>query len=381
MNDVTELHHQAMDLVDRAMEEQRAGNRDEATKLFGQASEIELAAIDALDEKIEPSFSVLHRSAASMAMSANRFSQAELILTKALSHDPHPEIADEMRELLEQIYFGWNLERNNLALADESVELSLAGPLVGFGIVSQKELFDRIRDASKLIIRTAERKMNVVFRESGQVRRDIWERFQPWISTPRAGSFGISLRFGISPEQFSFEGMSNTSDVIEEFMDLMLALNEGRLPDLQERIPETEYFNNFLGLGKRLAPDGKKVRRVGFSSATSGIRRTIVVTRPSVEIPAPPSRVPSAELVEVHGRLLFADAIGSGRRRGRRRTDGNTIKVVEEDGKRTHTVRVPIGMMDDIVRPLWDLPVAVVGNQVGKAIELHSISELVQSPA
>ena len=267
------------------------------------------------------------------------------------------------------------LDHNNLSLADESVELSLSGPYVGFGIVSQRELFDRIRDASKLIIRTAERKMNIGFRESGQVRKDIWERFQPWVSTPRAGSFGISLRFGTSPEQFSFDGMSSTSDVIREFLDLILALNESRVSEVQQRIPENQYFNNFLGLARRLAPDGSKVRRVGLSASVSGIRRTVIVTKQSSEMPTPAPTQDPGELVEVQGKLLFADAISTGRRTRRRRASDNTINIVEETGGKTHTVRVPTGMMDDIVRPLWDLPVVVVGRKAGKSIQLHSISE------
>ena len=109
MSNVTELHHQAMDFVDLAMEENRLGNKDEAVRLFTRATESELAAIDAMKEPLEPSYSVLHRSAASMAMNANLFSEAERILAKALSRGPHPEIAEEMRVLLEEVYFRWNL--------------------------------------------------------------------------------------------------------------------------------------------------------------------------------------------------------------------------------------------------------------------------------
>ena len=124
MNTVNALHHQAMEFVDQAMLEQRAGNQESAIKLFEQATEYELAAIDAMAEPVEPTYSVLHRSAASMAMNANQLRQAERIINKALAQNPHPEIADEMRELLERIYFQWNLERNSATMSHGSMELS-----------------------------------------------------------------------------------------------------------------------------------------------------------------------------------------------------------------------------------------------------------------
>ncbi len=38
----------------------------------------------------------------------------------------------------------------------------------------------------------------------------------------------------------------------------------------------------------------------------------------------------------------------------------NLIKLLDEEG-RHHTIIVPPGMMDDIVRPLWDYRVMVTG--------------------
>lgn len=66
--------------------------------------------------------------------------------------------------------------------------------------------------------------------------------------------------------------------------------------------------------------------------------------------------------VTVTGILLFADAT----------RQQNLIKLVEESGKH-HSILVPPGMMDDIVRPLWDYRVTVTGVQEGKKILLTDI--------
>ncbi|MCL4203791.1 MAG: hypothetical protein KJ000_14920 [Pirellulaceae bacterium] len=48
--------------------------------------------------------SVLHRSAASLALNCEEYRLAEKLLAVGLAGDPPPEIAEEMRDLLEQIY-------------------------------------------------------------------------------------------------------------------------------------------------------------------------------------------------------------------------------------------------------------------------------------
>ena len=50
----------------------------------------------------------------------------------------------------------------------------------------------------------------------------------------------------------------------------------------------------------------------------------------------------------------------------------NLIKLVDEAGVR-HSIIVPPGMMDDIVRPLWDHRVTVTGSQSRGTILLTDI--------
>ena len=52
----------------------------------------------------EPSRSVLHRSAASLAEQCGEFREAERLIAVALSGNPPEEIAEELRDLLQQVY-------------------------------------------------------------------------------------------------------------------------------------------------------------------------------------------------------------------------------------------------------------------------------------
>ena len=106
MKDTKNPHKQAMDLVEAAIGERSRGNREKTARLYADALELELAAIGELDEqgaRIEPTWSILHRSAGWMAFNSGQLGLAERLAGKALAGNPHPEIAEELRELLEQV--------------------------------------------------------------------------------------------------------------------------------------------------------------------------------------------------------------------------------------------------------------------------------------
>ena len=114
-------HNQAMDLVETAILERTRGHKEKAIQLYAEALELELAAIRELDERgerAEPTWSVLHRSAGWMAFNSNQFRQAEKLASKALAGNPHPEIAEELRDLLEEIYMRMRRKLKDTAVAE-----------------------------------------------------------------------------------------------------------------------------------------------------------------------------------------------------------------------------------------------------------------------
>ena len=101
---VKNLHDDAMALAHLAVLQRSRGNKEESQSQFEQALDYELAAIEALEElaaltadephasgeSIEPTYSVLHRSAGTLALDCKQTRNAEKIVAKALSQDPPP---------------------------------------------------------------------------------------------------------------------------------------------------------------------------------------------------------------------------------------------------------------------------------------------------
>lgn len=102
MGNVSDLHNKAMECVDHAVMERRRGNEKRATEFFEQALKFELNAIDALDDQNGLSWSILHRSAGWLALDCNQPRLAKELAHKALVGNPHPKIAEELRDLLKE---------------------------------------------------------------------------------------------------------------------------------------------------------------------------------------------------------------------------------------------------------------------------------------
>jgi tetratricopeptide (TPR) repeat protein len=118
MNQIKDFHREAMRLVDEAEAARRNGNIQEARERLRQAFAQERQAADLMAGALaqEPTRSVLHRSAATLALECGALREAERLIAAALSGDPPDEIAEELRDLLEQLYFGGKKGRRPLTL-------------------------------------------------------------------------------------------------------------------------------------------------------------------------------------------------------------------------------------------------------------------------
>ncbi len=373
MSAINDFHRKAMDIAALALVERSRGNTEEASVLFERALQDELAAIQELEKtgsRAEPTYSVLHRSAGTLALDCNQLRLAEQLAAKGLAHTPHSEIAEELRDLLEQINFRRHLEPRGIELGEEEVQLSLAGHSVSNGTALLSDLVTRVDNFQTLIYRIAQRKAEPQY--DGRIPVGIRKGFRAFASAPRAGSFAMSLKLGRPLPQASFPGVLDTGEILDEFMDLMELANESNeasVTKIRQRITAPEFQRNFLGLAKKLAPDGDRIRQVGFTVVRGGIPRYLSVTTPASRFP--PSDVIEStssqlSIVEISGTLLYATAT----------TDRNRIKIVDQD-KSPHDVIVPVGLMDDIVRPMWNSFVTIRGSLKGnqKIVKLREIWE------
>jgi tetratricopeptide (TPR) repeat protein len=118
MSQIQTPHQQAMDLAEAAAVAHLRGAIEQAAQLTRQAFEREIQAANliASDLDAEPTRSILHRSAASLAIECGELRVAERLLATALSGNPPPEIAEELKDLFIQINLGQYLKRQGIDL-------------------------------------------------------------------------------------------------------------------------------------------------------------------------------------------------------------------------------------------------------------------------
>lgn len=360
------LHRKAMELAEEAMLRKLKG--ETSAELLRSALEAEKSAAlqFAQSSGPEPTRSILFRSAASLALECQEIREAERLIARGLAGDPPSDIATELRDLLEEVYFQRHLELRGVELGADEVQMTLTGNVVGLGVAQSKQVLDRIDRFEKLARRTGERLSGEPYKEGGPPKRALKESLECYISQPRAASYAVTLKLG-SKTQREIPGVGLAENVLEEMLDLLELFEDAEAGKLRERIPDEAYLRNFVSLARKLAPDGKKVKTIGFTSTRSGKERRVLLKRKSSDLPEEEflptsSQQTQRKSVTLSGTLLFADEVGN----------RNEIKLVDERGKKLR-VEVPEGMMADIVRPMWGEQVIVRGWEEGAVVRLEEI--------
>ncbi|BAZ37637.1 hypothetical protein NIES4101_35600 [Calothrix sp. NIES-4101] len=123
MSQIQEKHTTAMDLAEAAMVAKLRGDLEQASLLTRQAFENELAAAELIVNQLdaEPTRSILHRSAATLAIDCGELKIAERLIATALSGNPPEEIASELKDLFIQINLRPYLKRRGINIDDEQI--------------------------------------------------------------------------------------------------------------------------------------------------------------------------------------------------------------------------------------------------------------------
>jgi hypothetical protein len=368
MISVKDLHNKSMEYAELAFIEKMKGNYDNSLNYFKKAFDAELSAVEEFEktEKVEPTYSVLLRSAATLALDCDEPRKAEQFISKALANNPPDEIANELRDLFEQTNLKRHLKLRGISLEEDEMQMNLTGNSVGFGIVQSDEFLKRIDNASKMIYRIVERKQKKPFREKGRINKDLKENYEIFVSVPRAASFSITLKVGIPTDQKLLPGFQDTSQIVDEFMDLISLVNTNKINEIKDRINDNAYYRNFISLAKTIAPDGENIKQVGFTSIRNGKEKYSEITKPRNELPhLDDIDEKNAHKVTIKGSLKYADATHG---------ESGIIKIIDEKNK-SHKIKVPEGMMNDIVKPMWDSIVIIKGIKKRNSIELIDIQE------
>jgi hypothetical protein len=188
--------------------------------------------------------------------------------------------------------------------------------------------------------------------------------FEPFLSVPRAASFAVTIRFGHSTSQIAIPGAESQTFLIDELLNNIELLNEGNYSKLNTTIREEDYRRNFIALIEKLAPDGDRVKLVGFTVKRNNETKIVPLTKIKTDfhIDDIESIVENTkpENIELIGILSFADSKKS------------TIKLTDKDNN-DYIVKVPKGLLSDVVKPYFEEEVILIGTRVGKVIELNDL--------
>lgn len=357
-----DLHIKAISIADEAFIKKFSGQLDEAKLLFKEALHYEKeAAFSAQRDKIgEPSISILLKSAASLAINCDGFREAEKLISIALYGEPPFEIAEELRNLLEELHFQRHLQLQGITLDPAELQLVIAGKGIGYGMVKSNEILDRINTFQNITLRTAERKLGKPFRGKGNIPQNIKESFQAYISVPRAQSFAFTIRLGGNPEQLKIPGFESSVEIIDDVIDNISLVNQANFESLKEKIKDKTYFKNFVGLSKELAPDGDEINLVGLTITRNGKEKKVQFTRlrkdihSSVFIDENELKQSQDKRIELTGRLSAADQ------------DKSNIRLTLDNGFK-YSVTVPEGL-GDIVKKYWGEQVKIIGTEIKKGV-------------
>lgn len=370
MDKIESKHNQAMDVLEEAIVAKRDNDSEKAIELYIKAFELEKEAANSLDKskEYEPTRGILYRSAATLALECGFSREAEKLVSEGLAGEPYEEIAEELREIFDKVNFRRHLELKGVVLQPDEFQFSLSGPSVGLGIAYSSEVMFRIGSVERMLIRTAERKTGKPFRTKGRIENNIKNKFELFLSTPRAASFAITFRVG-ELEQIELPGIGDSGELIGELFDCLQLYSADEYEILQERISSELYYENFIGLADTIAPDGKNIKNVGFTTLINNKENSVCISKMQ------PSKImkqedhnktkPYSTMVEIEGRLCFADS--SSEKKG-------VIKVETSPGVFTKVMVSP-AKMADVVRPLYELDVIVEGKQKrGRVIEMDRIN-------
>lgn len=262
-----EFHNQAMLLYEQSIALRFQKNESERLRLLNEAFELEknaaLLLIDRYD--LEPTRGKLFASAATMAYQCQKFRDAEIMVAHGLSGNISDEILGELRDLFDKINFLRHLSLKGVELNNDELYFSIAsGDEVMKGMINEGEFSPRISSIRTLYSRTIQRLNDKPYKLSGQNSESMRNASQIYLSTGIAASYAVTLKMTRPTYTLEISGFETPTKYIDEMLNCINLVNTGKLSQLRERINDDSYFQNFVDTTRNIAPDGDKVKGVGF---------------------------------------------------------------------------------------------------------------------
>jgi len=367
MSTVDELHPKAIDLAEQAFSLQKKGDNINAKKLFLEALKFEQQAALLLSptQESEPSRSILFRSAASLAFKGGDYESADWLIANGLSGYPPSEIKEELKNLYDDVNFMRHLSAKGIELSNREWLMTLSGNDISYGKTNAELLMTRVEKVTTLYYRTVERLLKLPYRVKGSVNPEIKEKYGLYISALLPGSFAVAFQVGKPYLQISLfpdiepKEPINPEIVIDEVMSCFEILESINPDELKERIVDKTYYENFVGLAKQIAPDGDKVKLVGFTVKRNGSEKPVALRKSKKQL----QQTPDTSLLEDSDKDKNSAKVYTGilmHAHSPRIRKFGTVKLLDASSGEEQTIRVPIALMKDIVQPYYEENVKIL---------------------
>ena len=359
--EVKRLHREAMEYADEAFVLQLEGNRKKYLHFTRLALEKEAAAADLMvDEDVEPTRSVLHRSAATLAWRCQEYERAKRLAYRALAGNPPSQIEWELQDLLSTV----RLEEAGIRLGKGQLQFSLQGGEVGYGKAAISELTGRMPSISSMVQISAKS----VYRRLSDISGDSVDDFSDipiFVDGFAPGSFIVSLRLGM-PNQSELPGFDRFENVLEPFLEQLNLVDRGEFYELQKEIQDPIDYVGFVKAARKLAPDGKRVNSVKFKASIHDQLRIVsfdLLQHSLADFPLPDLTAEQETLdghqvtdsdIQIIGVLKVADGL----------VKTECVLITDENAR--WNIEGPEDVLDKIVRAHFKRRVAISGKRMKK---------------
>ncbi|WP_143470762.1 hypothetical protein [Neolewinella marina] len=259
-----------------------------AAELFEKAYYIERSIADTIEavEDNEPSRSIFYKSAASLALNAKLFREAEISACLGISGRGDDVELDELRDIFDQVNFERHLYLNGISLENNQFQLSFVGNEVGSGYIKSSELIDRLNIITDLARKEVEKKANKKFNSRGRPG-NVVQMYPLYFSAGMTGSYKIIIQIGNSKNGDLLFGdkYAIENSIITSIIRKIDYINSNNLEALKEEYGKDDpYYDFFVESIKSFAPDGDRIKMIGFTTSINGDEVQTRLTRKRTEI-------------------------------------------------------------------------------------------------
>lgn len=325
------------------------------------ALEKEAEAADLMvDEDIEPTRSVLHRSAATLAWRCQEYGRAKRLAYRALAGNPPSDIEWELNDLLSTV----RLEEAGIRLGKGQLQFSLQGGEIGYGKAAISELTSRMPSIGSMLQITAKS----YYRQLNNVAEGVAHNFSDipiFVDGFAPGSFIVSLRLGI-PVQRELPGLERFENIVEPFLEHLNLIGKGEFYELQNKLDDPNAYLGFVKAARKLAPDGNRVDSVKFQASVHDQLKIVSFNVTQRSLADVPLLEPSAEQETLSAyRVTDSDIQKEGVLKVANALVKTECVLVTDDNTKWY-VEGPEDVLDDIVRAHFKRRVAISGKQLKK---------------